>query len=468
MQRRHPRRSPRPPTGPVPRTGWRSTVKVLTGADITISGPQYQSSFVCGATGARYATAPGDAHPGIHRVVGLRGVQPQRRRVGVDPGGGDHVQPEHRRHRQRRHLRDVPVLGAQRPRVVLPRRPDATGYAENFTSAIVTVPAGVQNGDLLILYSTGYVTGAAGHQPARLHHPAVRCRGAEPGHQYLCGHPDRRQSSPPSYTVTFGGRGLGGCGAVRAAVLHRDQRHREQRRSTTPPPGTRRPCRTRRCPSPLPMTRPSTATAASADLQTRLVPMTTASGTVEPRPGDRIPALGSGAGNRLGGEPGVPRRRRRPSARVHRPHRRRARHHPQHRPAAARAATPRPEPRSPPAPPMWHRKPPAVPPIVEIPASGTLLEDASAPAPVSTTSATSVTADPFTPPMGSLLVAQVATAGTDVRVQVIRRQRHARSGPNWPATRPAPPATPGCGPLSSSAADRRHLDLPQEVTACRF
>jgi len=56
--------------------------------------------------------------------------------------------------------------------------------------------------------------------------------------------------------------------------------------------------------------------------------------------------------------------------------------------------------------------------VAEIPASGLLAEDSSAPAPVTTTSGTSVTTANFTPPMGSLLVAQVATAGSAVGVQL--------------------------------------------------
>ena len=55
---------------------------------------------------------------------------------------------------------------------------------------------------------------------------------------------------------------------------------------------------------------------------------------------------------------------------------------------------------------------------VEIPCNGTLAEHPSSPAPVTTTSATSVSTADFTPPMGSLLIAQVATAGTDVLVQM--------------------------------------------------
>jgi hypothetical protein len=56
--------------------------------------------------------------------------------------------------------------------------------------------------------------------------------------------------------------------------------------------------------------------------------------------------------------------------------------------------------------------------VYEVMAAGMLTEDPSAPAPVSTTSAKSVTTAHFTPPMGSLLVAKVATAGTAVGVQV--------------------------------------------------
>ena len=54
----------------------------------------------------------------------------------------------------------------------------------------------------------------------------------------------------------------------------------------------------------------------------------------------------------------------------------------------------------------------------EIMAGTSLAEDPSAPAPVSTTAATAVTTARFTPPMGSLLVAMAATAGTDVTVTV--------------------------------------------------
>lgn len=50
--------------------------------------------------------------------------------------------------------------------------------------------------------------------------------------------------------------------------------------------------------------------------------------------------------------------------------------------------------------------------VAEIPAATTLAEDPSAPAPVSTTTATSVTTAHFTPPMGSLLVAMVSAAGS--------------------------------------------------------
>ena len=49
--------------------------------------------------------------------------------------------------------------------------------------------------------------------------------------------------------------------------------------------------------------------------------------------------------------------------------------------------------------------------VAEIPALSMLAEDASSPAPVTTTSATSVSTAHFTPPMGSLLVAMAATAG---------------------------------------------------------
>jgi len=54
---------------------------------------------------------------------------------------------------------------------------------------------------------------------------------------------------------------------------------------------------------------------------------------------------------------------------------------------------------------------------VEIPASGTLLEDPSSP-PAVTASGTSVSTAHFTPPMGSLLVAMVAAAGTGACVQL--------------------------------------------------
>lgn len=56
--------------------------------------------------------------------------------------------------------------------------------------------------------------------------------------------------------------------------------------------------------------------------------------------------------------------------------------------------------------------------VAEILTSGTLAEDPSSPAPVNTTSATTVTTARFTPPMGSLLVAEIATAGTAVAVTV--------------------------------------------------
>ena len=56
---------------------------------------------------------------------------------------------------------------------------------------------------------------------------------------------------------------------------------------------------------------------------------------------------------------------------------------------------------------------------VEIPSlSGGVASDPSAPPPVSTTSATSVTTAHFTPPMGALLVAMAATAGTNVGLTV--------------------------------------------------
>ena len=47
-----------------------------------------------------------------------------------------------------------------------------------------------------------------------------------------------------------------------------------------------------------------------------------------------------------------------------------------------------------------------------------LAEDPSSPAPVSTTSDKTVTTALFTPPMGSLLVAMCATAGTAVGVNI--------------------------------------------------
>jgi hypothetical protein len=56
--------------------------------------------------------------------------------------------------------------------------------------------------------------------------------------------------------------------------------------------------------------------------------------------------------------------------------------------------------------------------IYEVTAAGGLAEDPSTPAPVSTTSAKSVTTAHFTPPMGALLVAMCATAGTAVGMQV--------------------------------------------------
>ena len=56
--------------------------------------------------------------------------------------------------------------------------------------------------------------------------------------------------------------------------------------------------------------------------------------------------------------------------------------------------------------------------VLEVLAAGTLAEDASSPAPVSATSATSVSTARFTPPMGALLVAQVATAGTNVSIAI--------------------------------------------------
>jgi len=55
---------------------------------------------------------------------------------------------------------------------------------------------------------------------------------------------------------------------------------------------------------------------------------------------------------------------------------------------------------------------------VEIRATGTLAEDASSPSPVSTAAATTVSTARFQPPMGALLIAQVATAGSNVSVQV--------------------------------------------------
>lgn len=56
--------------------------------------------------------------------------------------------------------------------------------------------------------------------------------------------------------------------------------------------------------------------------------------------------------------------------------------------------------------------------VLEIPTLGTLAENASSPATVSTVTATSVSTVHFTPPMGALLVAQVATAGSNVGVTI--------------------------------------------------
>ena len=57
---------------------------------------------------------------------------------------------------------------------------------------------------------------------------------------------------------------------------------------------------------------------------------------------------------------------------------------------------------------------------MEIPgaAGSNVTEDQSSPAPVTTTSAKSVTTAHFTPPMGSLLVAMAATAGTNVGLNI--------------------------------------------------
>ena len=56
--------------------------------------------------------------------------------------------------------------------------------------------------------------------------------------------------------------------------------------------------------------------------------------------------------------------------------------------------------------------------IPPMPGGGVVAEDPSAPAPVSTTSANTVSTARFTPPMGSLLVAMIATAGTNVGMQI--------------------------------------------------
>ena len=64
-------------TGAGTHNGMALTVKVLDGAAITVSGPQYQSSFTPGAVGSDTCrTRRSDGHPAVHRVTGVRGGEP--------------------------------------------------------------------------------------------------------------------------------------------------------------------------------------------------------------------------------------------------------------------------------------------------------------------------------------------------------------------------------------------------------
>jgi hypothetical protein len=396
--------------GPGASNGIALTVKVLTGANITITGPRYQSSFTPGAITARAATAPATLIPEYTGSLIYGACNRNDTATSWTPYTGATFS---------QNVADTTNSAAYGTFTGPGATPTwthvggAAGNTANFTTLLLSCPPAIADGDLIAIFATGYCADGAGSISSAGFTTQIQgAGGMSATHPFWVG--TRIAAGEPAgfYTVTFTTsawaagalqvlRSSTGISAVANTGVYTDALGYQ---------------------SALPAAALAIASAADATLYGYGGQTATLTGTLTANLDSTDLLDAAGSGNTSGtcasmgwavndASPGMGHADGTGDVDVDSI-------------GVALDVTPNPGGATIAAVPVTTGASNAAPKVssgvvaVEIPANGTLAEDPSSPAPVTTSSATTVSTAQFTPPMGSLLIAQVATAGTDVRALV--------------------------------------------------
>ena len=190
--------------GPGVSNGLALTVEVLTGSAITVTGPQYQSSFLCGATASRYATAPARLIPQYTGSLVYGACNRNDAATAWTPAADSTFSQNVSDATNTAAYGTFRSSGTSVPSWSYVAA--AGGVVANGTTCttLSMFPAGaVQDGDLLALYVIGYCAGGAGSvSQASFATQQYGAGSQDAAHVFYVG-TRIAASEPTSYTVTF-------------------------------------------------------------------------------------------------------------------------------------------------------------------------------------------------------------------------------------------------------------------------